>query len=53
MSEMRRLLELVRLEKAALQRWIQELEQRELTILHWLESDERSDAARASEGETK
>lgn len=36
----RRMLEFIRLEKAALARWMQELDQRELEILRWVEKDE-------------
>lgn len=39
MSETRRLLELVRLEKAALKRRLQELEMREVEIMHWMAYD--------------
>lgn len=49
MSEMRRLLELVRLEKAALQRWLQELETREAQIMRWIEQDD----CQTSEGTRK
>lgn len=49
MSDARKLLELVRLEKAALQRWLQELEQRELVILRWIEKDSAQFAAKDNE----
>jgi hypothetical protein len=49
---MLKLLDHIRLERAALARWAQELELREQQVMRWLEVDESS-AAEESRKETK
>ncbi len=39
MNSAEKLLDLIRLERAALERWLHELDQRELVIKQWLEND--------------